>query len=144
MGRNLASGPAHAIVRPDDGAAPAQRKNAAVPATNDPVARAPRARATLLMLTALSALAFMDRQILAVLLVPVKAEFGLSDLQAGLVTGLGFALTFGLIGVPLGRVADRHRGAWWHGAAVPAGRWPRWVPPPAVRACWPSRVPAPR
>ena len=59
------------------------------------------------MLTALSALAFMDRQILAVLLVPVKAEFG-SDLQAGLVTGLGFALTFGLIGVPLGRVADRH------------------------------------
>lgn len=60
------------------------------------------------MLTALSALAFMDRQILAVLLVPVKAEFGLSDLQAGLVTGLGFALTFGLIGVPLGRVADRH------------------------------------
>ena len=60
------------------------------------------------MLTALSALAFMDRQILAVLLVPVKAEFGLTDLQAGLVTGLGFALTFGLIGVPLGRVADRH------------------------------------
>ena len=44
---------------------------------------------------------------LAVLLVPVKAEFGLSDLQVGLVTGLGFALTFGLIGVPLGRVADR-------------------------------------
>ncbi len=120
MGRNLASGPAHAIVRPDDGAAPAQRKNAAVPATNDPVARAPRARATLLMLTALSALAFMDRQILAVLLVPVKAEFGLSDLQAGLVTGLGFALTFGLIGVPLGRVADRHERrrlvAWCRGA----------------------------
>ncbi|HNK17384.1 MAG TPA: MFS transporter, partial [Piscinibacter sp.] len=91
-----------------------------MPATNDPVARAPRARATLLMLTALSALAFMDRQILAVLLVPVKAEFGLSDLQAGLVTGLGFALTFGLIGVPLGRVADRHERrrlvAWCRGA----------------------------
>lgn len=60
------------------------------------------------MLSALSTLAFMDRQILAVLLVPVKAEFGLTDLQAGLVTGLGFAVTFGLIGVPLGRVADRH------------------------------------
>lgn len=79
-----------------------------MPATDDPHARAPRARATLLMLTALSALTFMDRQILAVLLVPVKAEFTLTDLQAGLVTGLGFALTFGLIGVPLGRVADRH------------------------------------
>ncbi|MBP6465955.1 MAG: MFS transporter [Steroidobacteraceae bacterium] len=68
---------------------------------------APRARLTLALLALLSALAFMDRQILAVLLVPVKAEFGLSDLQVGLVTGLGFALTFGLIGVPLGRVADR-------------------------------------
>lgn len=68
---------------------------------------APRARLTLALLALLSALAFMDRQILAVLLVPVKLEFGLSDLQVGLVTGLGFALTFGLIGVPLGRVADR-------------------------------------
>ena len=68
---------------------------------------APRARLTLALLALLSALAFMDRQILAVLLVPVKAEFGLSDLQVGLVTGLGFALTFGLIGVPLGLYAAR-------------------------------------
>ncbi len=68
----------------------------------------PNARTTLLMLAALSALAFMDRQILAVLLVPVQAEFALSDLQVGLVTGLGFALAFALLGVPLGRIADRH------------------------------------
>ena len=68
---------------------------------------APRARLTLALLALLSALSFMDRQILAVLLVPVKTEFGLSDLQVGLVTGLGFALSFGLIAVPLGRVADR-------------------------------------
>ena len=108
MGRNLASVHWRAIVRADDGAATPRRKNDAVAANDDPLQRAPRARVTLLMLTALSTLAFMDRQILAVLLVPVKAEFGLTDLQAGLVTGLGFALTFGLIGVPLGRVADRH------------------------------------
>lgn len=62
---------------------------------------------TLIILTLLSALAFMDRQILAVLIQPVKLEFGLSDLQIGLVTGLGFALTFGVLGVPLGRLADR-------------------------------------
>lgn len=68
---------------------------------------APRPRYTLVILTLLSALAFMDRQILAVLIQPVKLEFGLSDLQIGLVTGLGFALTFGLLGVPLGRLADR-------------------------------------
>lgn len=62
---------------------------------------------TLALLTLLSALAFMDRQLLAVLLMPVKAEFGLGDLQAGLVTGLGYALAFAAAGVPLGRLADR-------------------------------------
>jgi MFS family permease len=62
----------------------------------------------LLLLTALSALSYMDRQLLAVLTPLVKAEFGLSDLQVGLVTGLGFALTFSLLGVPLGRWADQH------------------------------------
>ncbi len=62
---------------------------------------------TLALLTLLSALAFMDRQILAVLLQPVKAEFGLSDLAIGLITGLGFSLTFVLLGIPLGKLADR-------------------------------------
>ncbi|HNB43781.1 MAG TPA: MFS transporter, partial [Burkholderiaceae bacterium] len=72
-----------------------------------PAAAAGPARRALLLLTALSALSFMDRQLLAVLTPLVKAEFGLSDLQVGLVTGLGFALTFSLLGVPLGRWADR-------------------------------------
>ena len=67
----------------------------------------PSGRYTLVLLTVMSALAFMDRQILSVLIEPVKQEFGLSDLQIGLVTGLGFALTFSLLGVPLGRLADR-------------------------------------
>lgn len=69
-------------------------------------------RYVLWMLTAMSALSFMDRQVLAVLIEPIKAEFQLSDLQIGMVTGFGFALTFGLLGIPLGRVADcsnRHR-----------------------------------
>ena len=62
---------------------------------------------TLAILTLLSALAFMDRQVLSVVIQPVKLEFNLSDLQIGLVTGLGFALTFGLLGVPMGKLADR-------------------------------------
>ena len=71
------------------------------------IEHAPRPRYTLALLTVMSALAFMDRQILSVLIQPVKTEFGLSDLQIGLVTGLDFALTFGALGVPLGRLADR-------------------------------------
>lgn len=80
---------------------------------------APDARRTLWLLSLLSALAFMDRQILAVLTEPVKAEFALSDLHVGLVTGLGFSVCFGLMALPLGRYADRHerRGlvAWCRG-----------------------------
>jgi len=65
-------------------------------------------RYILFILTLMSALSFMDRQILAVMIEPIKSEFALSDLQIGIVTGFGFALTFGLLGVPLGRVADHH------------------------------------
>lgn len=83
------------------------------------VSAVPGARRTLWLLSLLSALAFMDRQILAVLTEPVKAEFALSDLHVGLVTGLAFSVCFGLIALPLGRYADRHerRGlvAWCRG-----------------------------
>lgn len=72
-----------------------------------PSSAPPQRAYTLALLTLMSALAFMDRQILSVLIEPVKQEFGLSDLQIGLVTGLGFALTFSVLGVPLGRLADR-------------------------------------
>jgi hypothetical protein len=139
VGRNLASVHWRAIVRADDGAATPRRKNDAVAANDDPLQRAPRARVTLLMLTALSALAFMDRQILAVLLVPVKAEFGLTDLQVGLVTGLGFALAFGAIARAaravladrrerrtLGGLVPRHRRR--AGRARRRGQWQRLDP----------------
>ncbi len=77
------------------------------PPETAPQQAAAHSRYILTLLTVMSALAFMDRQILSVLIEPVKLEFGLSDLQIGLITGLGFAITFGLLGVPLGRLADR-------------------------------------
>lgn len=63
-------------------------------------------RYVLAMLTAMSALSFMDRQMIAVLIEPIKTEFALSDMQIGAVSGFGFALTFALVGIPLGRIAD--------------------------------------
>jgi MFS family permease len=105
-----------------------------MPTDTGPVA--PGATRTLWLLSLLSALAFVDRQILAVLTEPVKAEFALSDLQVGLVTGLGFSVCFGLIALPLGRYADRHERrslvAWCRGiggalaalgALVPGAGW---------------------
>ncbi len=35
---------------------------------------------------------FIDRQVMTILLEPIKAEFGASDTQMGLISGLAFAL----------------------------------------------------
>ena len=50
---------------------------------------------------------YVDRSILTVLQVPIKAELGLSDTQLGLLTGLGFALFYTVMGLPLARLTDR-------------------------------------
>lgn len=47
-----------------------------------------------------------DRMIIAVLLEPIKEEFGFSDGQLGLLTGFAFALTYATFGMPLARLAD--------------------------------------
>jgi predicted MFS family arabinose efflux permease len=50
---------------------------------------------------------FVGRQIMAVMIEPIKAEFGATDAQMGLLTGFGFALVFSLTGVSAGRLADK-------------------------------------
>lgn len=48
-----------------------------------------------------------DRLVLGILMEPIKAEFALSDLQLGVLSGLAFTLVYATIGIPLGSVADR-------------------------------------
>src|ERR1700759_1650273 len=50
---------------------------------------------------------FADRSILAVLVQPIKHEFGLSDAQLGLLGGLAFAFLYSTLGIPIARLADR-------------------------------------
>ncbi len=50
---------------------------------------------------------YVDRQILSVLLEPIKSEFGVSDTALGLLTGLSFALFYATLGLPIARLADR-------------------------------------
>lgn len=50
---------------------------------------------------------FIDRQILALLVKPIKASFDISDTQMGLLMGLSFALFYTLLGIPIGLMADR-------------------------------------
>lgn len=59
------------------------------------------------LMTIAYAMAYMDRSILNLLLIPIEKSFGLSDTAAGLLVGIAFALCWGILAVPLSRIADR-------------------------------------
>lgn len=50
---------------------------------------------------------FVDRQILIILMEPIRLEFGFSDQQLGLLGGLAFAVLYSTLGIPIARLADR-------------------------------------
>ena len=61
----------------------------------------------LAMLFVVGTINFVDRQLLSVLVEPIRAELHLSDTQFGLLTGLAFALFYAGMGVPVAILADR-------------------------------------
>lgn len=50
---------------------------------------------------------FIDRTIIGTLAQPIKEDLRLADWQLGLVSGLAFALFYSLLGLPIGRFADK-------------------------------------
>lgn len=67
----------------------------------------PHQRLTLLLLMLSYAVGHLDRNVVTILLTPIKSEFGVSDTALGLLTGLTFAVFYSAMGVPLGYLADR-------------------------------------
>ena len=51
---------------------------------------------------------FLDRQIVSILKIPIKAELGLSDTQLGLMGGIAFASVYSTLAIPFARYADRN------------------------------------
>lgn len=51
--------------------------------------------------------AFVDRQVLSLLVEPIKADLGISDVQMSLLLGLAFSLFYGILNVPAGYLVDR-------------------------------------
>lgn len=49
----------------------------------------------------------VDRQIMGILLQPIKVELGASDTQMGFLVGLTFALFYATLGMPIAMLADR-------------------------------------
>ncbi len=61
---------------------------------------------------------FIDRQIVGILAVPIKADLGLTDSQLGLMGGLAFALFYTGLGIPVAMLADRFSRTWIMTAAL--------------------------
>jgi MFS family permease len=51
---------------------------------------------------------FIDRQILGLLVGPIKRDLGIGDTRIGLLQGLAFAIFYTLMGLPVGWLVDRY------------------------------------
>ncbi|MCR6644396.1 MAG: MFS transporter [Terricaulis sp.] len=60
-----------------------------------------------LILGLIYAFNYLDRQIVAILVEPIKADLNLTDTQIGLVSGFAFALFYTTFGIPVAWLADR-------------------------------------
>jgi MFS family permease len=72
-----------------------------------PVANLAYRSYVLTVLVIVYAFNFIDRQIVGILAIPIKADLKLSDTQLGMMGGLAFALFYTLLGIPIARLADR-------------------------------------
>lgn len=61
----------------------------------------------LFLLTMSVVLSFADRGLTAILLDPIKADLGLSDVQMSLMMGFSFSVVYSLAALPLGALVDR-------------------------------------
>jgi len=51
-------------------------------------------------------LSYTDRQILALLVDPIRGDLGISDVEISVLQGAAFAVLYSFVGLPLGRIAD--------------------------------------
>ncbi len=60
------------------------------------------------LLTLTYTISFIDRQIMSLMIEPIRHDLAISDTQVSLLIGLAFAIFYTLLGVPIGRLADQH------------------------------------
>lgn len=75
---------------------------------NVPYPSPARAWGLVLLLTIAYAVSFVDRQIINLMVEPIKADLDLSDTQISLLLGFAFGLFYTIMGIPLGRAADKY------------------------------------
>jgi len=60
------------------------------------------------VLTVAYTVSFIDRQIMALMVEPIRRDLDISDTQMSLLLGLAFAIFYTLLGIPIARMADRY------------------------------------
>jgi len=94
-------------------AVPGPSGEAAAPGTSgqlaageEPYPSAARSYYIIFVLAIVVMFTILDRQVLALMIEPIKADFGISDTQAALLMGAAFSLTYAVAGLPIARIAD--------------------------------------
>ena len=61
---------------------------------------------------------YLDRQLMTLLITPIKADLGLSDTQVSLLIGFAFVLFYVMAGIPISRLVDRGPRKWIIGFGI--------------------------
>lgn len=93
---------------PEDGDSPMGAEAPPPPAAASPYPSSAMGWLTVAILFLLYILSLTDRNIMALMIGPIKKDLGLSDLQISLLQGPAFAILFCLCAVPLGMALDRY------------------------------------
>jgi len=80
---------------------------AAQPLSDSAYPRPVYAWSVVAILIGAAVLSYTDRQVLSLLVDPIRHDLGISDTQVSLLLGSAFALIYGVAGLPLGYLADR-------------------------------------
>lgn len=67
---------------------------------------------TLMILCLIGIFNFLDRQILAILLEPIKQDMHVSDTMMGLLSGIAFSAVYACAGIPIARMVDTGSRRW--------------------------------
>lgn len=63
---------------------------------------------SVLILLVVAISSYLDRQIIALMVEPIRADLKVTDFQIGLLQGVAFGLFYAVFGLPIGWLVDRH------------------------------------
>ncbi|ODP38468.1 MFS transporter [Sphingomonas turrisvirgatae] len=82
------------------------------PETDPQPVSASHAWGTVAVLLIIGILSYLDRNIVALMIEPIRASLGISDLGMGLIHGVGFGVFYAVFGLPIGYLVDRVSRRW--------------------------------